>query len=224
MKKGLLVMTIVVVLSFLASMIAVSPSGAAQATKTTPTTRQQTPTPSQSQVYEKAKDKFWSLGNDHCVINGVSVSMNPSTLVTINAKVGQPVTFKSYYKVKTIPIGDITSADAKHWGSGNFTYNNRLRLITGDYAHILKEQTIPKSPPKFTWDDAKNWKKFLMATACKAWTEQMVLTWTPTQVGTSEYFFCSVIAITSNFAESFTPTCGGIDHNYCYHIKIIITP
>jgi hypothetical protein len=224
MKKRMEVMVILIALSFLVSMIAVTALFAAQAIKTSPTTKKQTPTPSQSQVYEKAKDKFWSLGNDHCVISGVSVPMNPSTLVTINAKVGQPVTFKSYYKVKTIPIGDITSADAKHWGSGNFTYNNRLRLITGDYAHILKEEAISKSPPKFTWDDAQNWKKFLTATACKTWTEQMVLTWTPTQVGTSEYFFCSEIAITRNFSESFSPTCGGVDHNYCYHIKITITP
>jgi hypothetical protein len=224
MKKGMMVITMWAVLLFLVSMIAVAPSLAAQATKTTPTTRQQTPPLSQSQVYEKAKDKFWSLGNDHCVINGVSVPMNPGSLVTINAKVGQPVTFTSYYKVKTIPVGDITSADAKHWGSGNFTYNNRLRLITGDYAHILKEKLTPKSTPKFTWDDAQNWKKFLVATTCKTWTEQISLTWTPTQQGTSEYFFCSEIAITSNFKESFNPGCGGIDHNYCYHIKITVIP
>jgi len=89
MKKGMMVITIVVALSFLVSIIAVSPSFAKQATQTTPTTKQpapaQTPatqspqtqksqfTPPKGQQYSPARLKFWDLEFDRLEVKGVVI-------------------------------------------------------------------------------------------------------------------------------------------------------
>jgi hypothetical protein len=184
MKKGMVVMIIVVVLSFLVSPIAVSPSFAKQATQTTPTSKQapqqgpaqapqtQTikPPAALTKTYEKAKDIFWELEPLHCSINGVSRPCNcMGTTAAINVIVtpGQPLTINCYYRVKTPPINDITEADAKAWGWG------RSYTLCYDLIGFDRKEDV-RILPKFTWYDVKIWKKGGQGNAPKIWTEHMV--------------------------------------------------
>ncbi len=203
MKKGMMVMTIVVALVFLVSMIAVAPSVAKQVTKTQPTSKQQTqqgtvqtpasqgvnkPADFKPPVYEKAKEKFWGLEADHCVANGVLLNTNSKLTV----KVGQPVIFKCYYKVKTITINDITEADANYWGKGkSYTIGTYVGNLNNSNAQFKKEEI--RTLPKFNWQVARSWKKGGQGNAPKVWDEIMACTWTPTQQylgDTNMFHFC----------------------------------
>jgi hypothetical protein len=186
MKKGIMVMTMFVALSFLVSVIAVAPSFAKQATQTTPTSKQapqqgpaqapqtQTikPPAALTKTYEKAKDIFWELEPLRCVINGVSKPCNcTGATADLNVIVtpGQPLTITCYYQVKTPPLNDITEADAKAWGWGK-SYTIRYQLIE---THDQITDDI-RTLPKFTWADVKLWKKGGQGNAPKIWTEHMV--------------------------------------------------
>ena len=101
MKKGMIVMTIVVALSFLVSISAVSPSFAKPASQTTPTTKQQAPaqtpqtqspqtqkqqfTPPKDQQSSPAKAMFWDLEFDRLEVKGYVLKSHwdrPSLLST----------------------------------------------------------------------------------------------------------------------------------------------
>ncbi|MCJ7545238.1 MAG: hypothetical protein MUP30_00195 [Deltaproteobacteria bacterium] len=181
MKKGMLVMTMFVALSFLVSVIAVSPSFAKQATQNTSTPKQQpqqgpaqapqTQKPRFPKNMEKLHTVFWELEPLRCVINGVSKPCNcQGTTAAINVIVtpGQPLTITCYYKVKTPPINDITEADVKAWGWG------RSYTLCYDFPGFDRIEEI-RTLPKFTWADVKLWKKGGQGNAPKIRTEPMVL-------------------------------------------------
>jgi hypothetical protein len=186
MKKGMMVMTIAVALSFLVSISAVTRSFAETASQITPTSKQapqqgpvQSPqtqksqfTPPKGQQYSPAKLKFWELEPLRCVINGVSKPCNcTGATADLNVIVtpGQPLTITCYYQVKTPPLNDITEADAKAWGWGK-SYTIRYQLIE---THDQITDDI-RTLPKFTWADVKLWKKGGQGNAPKIWTEHMV--------------------------------------------------
>ena len=189
MKRGMMVMTSVVALSFLVSLIAVSPSGAANATKTPPTSKQepqqgpaqapQTQTIKQSaastKTYEKPKSVFWDLAVDRrCVANGVT--LNP-VVTAADYKIpflNNKIVGKCFYKVKTPPVNEITEADVKKWGSGNLTYFGGVS-VSGVGPVPCKIQ-VAKTLPKFTWADVQRWKKVAMGNAPKIWNESIDFT------------------------------------------------
>ena len=186
MKRGMMVMTIVVALSLLVSLIAVAPSFAKTASQTTPTSKQapqqgpaQAPqtqkqqfTPPKDQQYSPAKSVFWELEPLHCFINGVSkpcTCEGNAAAANVTVKPGHPLTINCYYRVKTPPINDITEADAKAWGWGK-SYTIRYQLIENN---LITEDI--RTLPKFTWADVKLWKKGGQGNAPKVWTEHMLL-------------------------------------------------
>jgi hypothetical protein len=199
MKKAMMVITIVAALVFLVSMLAVVPLFAVQATKTTPTTQQQTPaqTPAAQKplltkpkpgAYQLPKEKFWGLEFDHCIIGGVDTrGKDPWNDLHINAKVGQPLTTTCYYKVKTPLIKDITEADAAVWGKGNLYYlfTAFTQVNVPEVKYFSKGEN--RYLPTFTWEDVKRWMKG-RGNNPKIWTEHMVFTWIPTHV-VSELWF-----------------------------------
>ncbi len=186
MKKVMVVMTIIAALSFLVSMIAVSPSFAKQATKTLPTATQQTP--AKVAVAQMPKAKFWDLELDHCVIKS---GANPCTSTTINLKWGTPFNGTCFYKVKTYyPINDITEADAKAWGKGK-SYMIIAYMGNGpDVSKFFKKEET-RTLPKFTWQDVQQWKNTGQVSAPKIWTERLDFSWHPTkeQIGTWSFGF-----------------------------------
>ncbi len=186
MKKVMMIMTFFVILSFLVSIMAVSPSFAKQASQTTPTSKQapqqgpaqapqtQTikPPAALTKTYEKAKDIFWELEPLRCVINGVSkpcTCQGSTASINVIVTPGQPLTIDCYYQVKTPPLNDITEADAKAWGWGK-SYTIRYQLIENN---LIKEDI--RTLPQFTWAQVKLWKKGGQGNAPKIWTEHMVL-------------------------------------------------
>ena len=174
MKKGMIVVTLFSILFFLVSLSAVSTSFSRPPTKVLPKSQQQ---PSTGQIKDqiKAKDKFWDLAIvDQCFINGVKYSGK-----TINVKVGEAVTFNCDYKVITIPVHDITIADAAYWGSGNLTYKNIANVYSPLEGIIGEEKQETRKLPKFTWEDVKKWQKSIKKPGRKTWIENMVFTWTP---------------------------------------------
>lgn len=204
MKKGMILITMFAVLSFLVSVIAVAPSFAAQSTKTTLTTNQQptqttanqsstqqAPITPASKVHQLPKLKFWGLAIDRCVANG-TFQLSNSASNTLKVKVGQPVTIVCYYKVKTIPLADITEADVAYWGSGK-QYTIAASIVNANAnvnASFKKEET--KNTPKFTWLDVQRWKKSAGASnPSKIWTEHMTITWSPSllNIGTNLFGF-----------------------------------
>ena len=159
----MMVMTMFAALSFLVSIIAVSPSFAGQATQTTPTTKQQR-APTQTNLLPKSA--FWDLEVVQCVLNGFDPCSS-----TINVKKG-PLTGKCYYRVKTPPLNDITEADANARGTGE-SY-----AISTDLTNDLTNKQITvkielKKLPQFTWEDVKHWKSAGQGNAPKIWTEHM---------------------------------------------------
>src|SRR4030042_6633685 len=125
MKKEMVVVTIVTALSFLVSLIADAPVAAKAVSKEESKAKSVTPAqvpppaPGESTV---PKAQFWDLALDHCVLKGISISMNPCTSKTVTVKVGQPLAGTCFYKAITLPKANITKADAAYWGWGNFTY------------------------------------------------------------------------------------------------------
>ncbi len=206
MKKGMLVMTILVVLAFLVSVIAVAPSFTKQVTQpkgstTSPTTSQQGTVPvpaAQTQQATKPKetmsqirhDKFWALECDHCIIGGVdSRGKDYSGNLSIkDAKVGQSLTSTCFYKVKTPPVNDITEVDAKFWGTGT-SYCIAAQFTAKGGGLVLFEKKENRNLPYFTWEDVKHWKRAGKGSDPKIWTEHMMFTWTPTS-DRPWFYFC----------------------------------
>jgi hypothetical protein len=173
MKKRVMVMTILLALSFLVSMIAVVPSFAPVQTPATQKPKILTkPNPA---VYQLPKEKFWALEFDRCDVNGVKWNATSSKL---NVQVGQPVTFRCWYKIKTSPVSDITEADAAKWGKGNYSYTLRTQVNNLDSHAEFKKEEI-RSLPKFTWSDVQQWKHGGWGSAPKGWEISQECKWTP---------------------------------------------
>jgi hypothetical protein len=206
MKKGMMAMTMVVALSFLVSIVAVSPSFAKQADQTTstknqqpgqtptnPPSSQQSPSTPASKIHQLPTLKFWGLAVDHCVANGV-FELSNSASNTFKVKVGQPVTIVCYYKIKTIPISDITEADVAYWGSGK-SYTIAASIVNASAnTNIPFKKEEARNLPKFTWRDVLRWKRSAGANnpfKNKIWTEHMTITWSPSllNIGTNLFGF-----------------------------------
>jgi len=191
MKKKMSLIAIFVILLFLVSITVVSTPFAKPPQQVVPKSQQQPPPSTQIEV--KAKEKFWDLEIDHFVINGKSFPF-PNDFYKaekIYVKVGQTVTFKSYYTIKTIPIGDITGADAKYWGSGNFMYLIAGGMFFAGPPSAQEYKTLTRSLPKFTAEDVQQWKQSMQSTARKTWTSYLVYTWTPQMkhIGKDDIYF-----------------------------------
>jgi hypothetical protein len=182
MKKWMMVMTIVAVLSFLVSVIAVTPSGAAEAIKTRPTTKQAPTTKQftgQKQMVQTPKEKFWDLEVDHCDVNNRNICSKGYNLEG-------PWEVRCFYKVKTIPIGDITEADANYWGSGK-SYTISASWTTHDKKISLRKEDSIRTP-QFTWEDVLAWKRSAVRkNAPKVWTEKLEFTWHASDDPTHNY-------------------------------------
>ena len=201
MKKGMMVMAMLVALSFLVSISAVSPSFAKPASQTTPTSKQQAPaqtpatqspqtqksqfTPPKDQQYSPAKAKFWGFELDHCVVTGNN--LNPCN-AEINIKQGAPLTGTCYYKVKTITINEITEWDANRWGKGK-SYLVRAALINCEDSSKFFGKDETRKLPLFTWRDVQKWKSAGQGNAPKIWTERFDFIWIPTKAQTGKYLF-----------------------------------
>ena len=186
MKKGMRVMTMFAALSFLVSVIVVSPLFAKQVTQpkgstSTPTASQQGTVPA-SVAKQLPKDKFWELEVDHCVLNGASVqqvtSMEPpANCCTTTVKVGQTANITCYYRVKTPPVNSITEADVNAWGTGK---SYKVAFFYPGIVTIAKEED--RTLPQFTWAEVQKWKKAGgQSNTPKIWSSSMGYTLTPVQ-------------------------------------------
>lgn len=205
MKKRVNVTTIILITVFYITIVAVS-TPFAKSQQRTPLPDSQQPPPSRQEGIQRAqlpKSEFWDLAVDYCIINGEFVDISPCDMnspASISVKVGQIVNFKCYYKVITIPVADITKADATHWGSGNLTYKNLSTVLISSNGPEAKQEM--KSLPHFTWADVTKWQasmkqgmadvtKWQPSKNKKVWKDNMVFTWTPTQqnIGTAVFYF-----------------------------------
>jgi patatin-like phospholipase/acyl hydrolase len=216
MKKVMMAMTIVVAISFFSSVIAVAPSAAKAVSKDASNAKSKTPTqfPPHTQGESTVpKQQFWDLVVDHCYINGILVPMNPCSNTTITVKVGQAVVGTCYYKAITLPVADITKADAAYWGSGNLTY-----VIVSVFSSLKpaitpkKEET--KNLPKFTYAFAKNYTKGERM----AWNHYMTFRW----VATQELIGQNVFLFKLDHKDTIKET--GPETNYCFSTAINVTP
>jgi hypothetical protein len=242
MKKGMPIITIVVALSFLVSMIAVAPLFAAQATKTTPTTKQQETTqgtaqgttqvkqvPRSSLQIGKLSRTFWDLEFDCLEVKGVRIK-NGMGHKTITAKPGEDVTFTAHYKVKTPPIKDITEADANYWGSGK-GYTPYYLLLTiynvpPCHAPYSNAETPPlQQLPKFTWAEVQQWKTAGLGNTPKIWTENVEIKWhvPDDQVAHNSYFYVFYIDPFKKVSETNEDNNGFNDPGHSL-LKISIAP
>jgi len=90
MKKGMIVMTMFAALSFLVSLSVVSTSFSGPPTRVQPKSQQQ-PSTVQMKEQVKAKESFWDLAVDHCVINGQFLDMSPCAAKHITVRLGKPL-------------------------------------------------------------------------------------------------------------------------------------
>lgn len=119
-------------------------------------------------------------------------------------KVGETVTVKCYYKMKTINVCDITSADAAYWGSGNFTFRVQTAILYS-LDEIELNKTITKRLPKFTYEDIQKWQKIMRSTAQKIWNGDMTVSWTPTMEHNGKQF----VVLAGVSPNGFEETSGG---------------
>jgi len=163
------------VLSVYISILIVSISFAKPPVAPIPET-QQVPNTKRVKV-QKPKDEFWDLKVDRFTINGKSYSYGTDDfsreIPTVNITVGKPVAVKVYYKMKTIPVGNITEGDAQYWGSG-IKFENVVGIT--DTA-LIPAKTITKSLPKFTFGDIQNWH--IKMQGRKSWTSYVAFQFTP---------------------------------------------
>lgn len=201
MKRGIL---IVIAASFLAAAIDVAPSFAKKATKTAPKTQQQ-PSTGYIMGQVKAKEKFWELEVDNCIV-GYIQGFNPCN-ATIDLPRGQ-LTIKCFYKVKTIPVGDISLADVAKWGTGK-SYTIKASIVNDNTHKSLKEEKTKKLP-QFTWADVQQWKSSGQGDNPKEWNEMLYFTWqaTPEYSGANAFSF---VLDTANVI----PEYGGESNNKC---------
>lgn len=204
MKKRINLITIFIITLFFVSIIAVS-TPLAKSQQRTPVPDSQQPPPTRPEGTQRAqlpKSEFWDLAIDHCIINGEFVDISPCdpNSESISVKVGQIVNFKCYYNIITIPVTNITKADAAYWGSGNLTYKNLSSVL------IVNDPPEPKQEwrnlPHFTWADVTKWQTSIiqadvtksqtsMKQSRKVWKDNMTFTWTPTQqnIGAAGFYF-----------------------------------
>lgn len=225
MKKGKMVITIVAALVFLVSVIAVSAAFAARATQTAPKSQQQ-PSTIQTKQQVMPKNKFWDLEFDRLEVKGFVIKKGGGNK-TINVKVGENVTFKAYYKVKTLPIGDITEADANYWGSGKFLYTNHLLIVNHDAQgnNYIRLFDTNRSLPQFTWQNVQGWKRGGgKSNDPKIWTELSVFQWNPGAdcVGHNVYINCVCVDWYKNIPETNEPNNGFVDSDLL--VTFIVTP
>ncbi len=178
MKKGMLVMAIVAALSFLVLVIAVAPSAAKAISKDVSNTKSKTTQQIQAVESAMPKNVFWDLEVDSITVKG-QVIKKGSGNHTITVKVGEPVTFTCKYKAKTIPINNITKADAKFWGSGNHKFTIRLQVYFPTPNLDTDDLYKDKSLPSFTYEDIQNWIKRQKVIGGKSWSQEVVFQWTP---------------------------------------------
>jgi len=187
MEKRISVISIFLIVLFLIAITAASTSFA-RSQQNEPLPKSQQPPPSKDvrvQRAQKPKSEFWDLEVDKVIINGQSLSYpRPSgPAPTIHVKVGEPVNCKCYYKIKTIPISDITGSDAKHWGSGNFSYRICAQIYEiPDFFSSVEWTCLNRKLPKFTYEDVKNWP-LVSRKSRKTWTSYLEYNW----IATAEY-------------------------------------
>jgi hypothetical protein len=127
-----------------------------------------------------AKTTFWDLAVDRFIVQGQSFAFanDYNQAKIINVKVGDTVNCQCFYKVQTINLGDITSTDAAHWGTGNFTYKIAGGLFFPGPPSRQEYKIQSRKLPKFTYADVESWKSTLGAGAKKEWNETLVYNWT----------------------------------------------
>ena len=171
MKKRIMVIALWVIFSIFTVSISFSKPPVAPIPET-----QQVPNAQRIKV-QKPKDEFWDLKVDRFTINGKSFSFGTDDFLrevpTVNITVGKPVAVKVYYKMKTIPVGNITEGDAQYWGSG-IKFDNFVGITDKTRVPIKR---FTKSLPKFTFGDIQNW--FIKMQGCKSWTSYVTFQFTP---------------------------------------------
>jgi hypothetical protein len=194
MKKIMMVIGIIAALSFLVSMIAVSSSMAVEATKTTPASQNPSGTTQPAQAaglqgspkgvaQNVIHSTFWDLEIDHYIVNGQSFPFinGPKQVPIIKVKVGQAINCECVYKIKTIPVGTITEADAKAWGSGNLSYTFTIGPYFSDTPSHKEYHIGQLNLPKFTYAEVQTWKVAIGASGRKEWTVTIPYSWTAAQ-------------------------------------------
>jgi hypothetical protein len=167
-KSGNLITTIFITVFFVTIVAVSNPFAKSQQQVPLPESQQ----PPLSQTLPKPKSEFWDLELDRIEVKGTSYSQGQKA--DIQVLVGENVTIRCYYKMKTISIGDITLYDAQYWGSGNFTF----KIATGiGFLEPIKIDT--KKLPKFTYEDVQDWQQYMNNNAHKTWTGYTVYQWTP---------------------------------------------
>lgn len=188
MKKRISLLAIFLIALFLVSITIVS-TPFAKSRQNEPLPKSQQPPPSQDvrvQRAQKPKPVFWDLEVDKVIINGQSLSypFTKGSTPTIHVKVGEPVNCTCYYKIKTIPITDITGSDAAYWGSGKFSYRICAQIYEKpNFFFSVKWKCLNRKLPKFTYEDIKNWPIVMGSTSRKTWTSYLEYNW----IATAEY-------------------------------------
>jgi hypothetical protein len=206
MKRVMLVMVIVVALSFLVSMIAVSPLFAVEATKTGPIPKQvptqKTPPTSQfSKNKVMLHTKFWAVEVIQCDIScGSAGSFTPCGVIDppTTIKIGK-ISGNCSYKIKTPPVNEITEADAEKWGaSGNKYYISAHLSHDGSPTNLVKGEF--KYVPHFTWVDVQQWKNSGQGNTPKSFSGHLEFEFQPTEafIGLNTFWFFVGITNTNN--------------------------
>jgi hypothetical protein len=170
MKKKIHLLSIFLIPLFFISIVAVS-MPFAKSQQQAPLPDSQQPPPPQPPT--KPKSEFWDLELERITVKGKSYS--PGQKDDVQVKVGENVTIRCYYTMKTISIGDITQSDAQYWGSGNFAF----KIATGIGLTFGLVKIDTKKLPKFAYEDVQDWKNYMNSNAHKTWTGYTVFQWTP---------------------------------------------
>jgi hypothetical protein len=206
MKKGMLVIAIFVTLSVLVSMIAAAQLFAVEATNTGPTPKQvptqKTPPASQfSKNKVVVHTKFWTVEDIQCDISyGTAGSFKPCGVVDPPAsiKLGK-ISGSCNYKIKTLPVNEITEADAGKWGaSGNKYYISAHLSHDGSPTNLVKGEF--KYVPHFTWAEVKQWQSSGQGNAPKSFSGHLEFEFQLTEafIGLNTFWFFVGITNTDN--------------------------
>lgn len=169
MKKKINLMPIVFVILLLFSVDYIE-NNRATASEKAPLPDSQQPPP--LKTWQKPKPEFWDLELERVVVK--SKSYYKGQQADVQVTVGETVLFKCYYKMKTIPIGDITKADAQYWGSGNHNF----KIATGiGFLEAVKTDT--KKLPAFTYANVENWRTYMKNGSPKVWHGYVTNQWKP---------------------------------------------
>ena len=127
-------------------------------------------------VLSPVHQKFWDLEVVYVEVKGIKYFKPDSNAsgdkkYELHVKVGQTVTFKCHYNIKTINRSSITERDAKYWGTGKHKYMTNVGIYLTPSA--LK---ATYSLPAFNYDDAKSGRathRYLQ------WRRKTVFNWVP---------------------------------------------